>query len=84
MLFRSGGVPGGLGEVLAVAPGFLPCAHDPPGGVDKYGHGAIVNSSRGIRCAWTKTGRDGRDFAEAARNAAIAMREDIRQFVTIV
>ena len=23
---------------------------------DKYGHGAIVNSSRGIMCAWQKTG----------------------------
>ena len=51
---------------------------------DKYGHGAIVNSSRGIMCAWKKTGGDGHDFAEAARNAAIAMRDDIKQFVTIV
>lgn len=24
--------------------------------LDKYGHGAIVNSSRGIMCAWQKTG----------------------------
>ncbi|MBQ9973341.1 MAG: orotidine-5'-phosphate decarboxylase [Oscillospiraceae bacterium] len=51
---------------------------------DKYGHGAIVNSSRGIMCAWKKTGGDGHDFKEAARNAAIAMRDDIKQFVTIV
>ena len=51
---------------------------------DKYGHGAIVNSSRGIMCAWQKTGGDGRDFAGAARNAAVAMRDDIRQYVTIV
>ena len=51
---------------------------------DKYGHGAIVNSSRGIMCAWKKTGKDGLDFAQAARDAAIAMREDIKQFVTIV
>ena len=51
---------------------------------DKYGHGAIVNSSRGIMCAWQKTGGDGHDFAEAARNAALAMRDDIKQFVTIV
>ena len=51
---------------------------------DKYGHGAIVNSSRGIMCAWQKTGGDGRDFAQAARSAAIAMRDDIKQFVTIV
>ena len=50
---------------------------------DKFGHGAIVNSSRGIMCAWQKTGNNGLDFAEAARNAAIAMRDDIAQFVTI-
>ena len=50
---------------------------------DKFGHGAIVNSSRGIMCAWQKTGNDGRDFAEAARNAALAMRDDIAQFVTV-
>ena len=50
---------------------------------DKYGHGAIVNSSRGIMCAWKKTGNNGLDFAEAARNAALAMRDDIAQFVTV-
>ena len=50
---------------------------------DKFGHGAIVNSSRGIMCAWQKTGNNGLDFAQAARNAAIAMRDDIAQFVTI-
>ena len=50
---------------------------------DKYGHGAIVNSSRGIMCAWQKTGNNGLDFAQAARNAAIAMRDDIAQFVTV-
>lgn len=51
---------------------------------DKYGHGAIVNSSRGIMCAWKKTGGDGHDFGDAARNAAIAMRDDIKRFVTII
>ena len=51
---------------------------------DQYGHGAIVNSSRGIMCAWQKTGGGGHDFAQAARNAAIAMRDDLKQFVTIV
>lgn len=51
---------------------------------NKYGHGAIVNSSRGIMCAWQKTGKNGTDYQEAARNAAIAMRDDIKQFVTIV
>ncbi len=51
---------------------------------DKFGHGAIVNSSRGIMCAWKKTGGDGHDFGDAARNAAVAMRDDIKRFVTIV
>lgn len=51
---------------------------------DKYGHGAIVNSSRGIMCAWQKTDGDGRQFAQAARDAALRMRDDIRQFVTVV
>ena len=50
---------------------------------DKFGHGAIVNSSRGIMCAWKKTGNNGLDFAQAARDAAIAMRDDIAQFVAI-
>jgi orotidine-5'-phosphate decarboxylase len=50
---------------------------------DQHGHGAIVNSSRGIMCAWKKTGGDGHDFKEAARASAIAMRDDIAQFVTI-
>ena len=50
---------------------------------NEKGHGAIVNSSRGIMCAWKKTGGDGHDFQEAARNAAIAMKEDIARFVTI-
>lgn len=47
------------------------------------GHGAIVNSSRGIMCAWQKTGKEGADFQEAARSAAVAMREDIMRVVTI-
>ena len=51
---------------------------------NEKGHGAIVNSSRGIMCAWKKTGGDGHDFQEAARNAAIAMRNDIAQFVTVL
>ncbi len=51
---------------------------------DKYGHGAIVNASRSILCAWKKTGKDGLDYQEAARDAALAMRDDIRQYVTVV
>ena len=41
------------------------------------GLGAIVNSSRGIMCAWKKTGKDGEDYKEAARAEAIRMRDDI-------
>ena len=51
---------------------------------DEYGHGAIVNSSRGIICAWQKTGKEGKDFGEAARDAAIAMREDLKKYITVV
>ena len=41
------------------------------------GLGAIVNSSRGIMCAWKKTDRNGEDWQEAARAEAIRMRDDI-------
>lgn len=50
---------------------------------DANGRGAIVNSSRGIMCAWKKTGHNGEDYQQAARDAAIAMREDICRFITI-
>lgn len=52
-------------------------AKDVMGAFDKNGLGAIVNSSRGILTAWKKAGTDGRDFAQQARAAALAMREDI-------
>ncbi len=51
---------------------------------DEYGRGAIVNSSRGIMCAWKKTGKDGEDYAEAARAAAIEMRDAIRAVTPIL
>ncbi len=52
---------------------------------DKFGHGAIVNSSRGIMCAWQKTeDTSGRNFGEAARAEAIRMRDDICRYVTIL
>lgn len=59
-------------------------AEDVANAFDMYGHGAIVNASRSIMCAWKKTGGDGHDFADAARNAAVAMRDDIKRFVTVV
>ncbi len=51
---------------------------------DELGRGAIVNASRSIMCAWQKTGKDGADYQEAARAAAEQMRDQIRQFVTIL
>ncbi len=39
--------------------------------------GAIVNSSRGIMCAYMKNGYDEKDFAKAARKAAIEMKNQI-------
>ena len=51
---------------------------------DKYGRGAIVNASRSIMCAWQKTGKDGADYQEAARAAAEKMRDEIKQYVTIL
>ena len=44
---------------------------------DKNGLGAIVNSSRGILCAWQKEKCDGADYAGAARWEAIRMRDEI-------
>jgi len=53
-------------------------AEDAKYAFDQNGLGAIVNSSRGIMCAWTKQdGKTDRDFAEAARAEAIRMKEDL-------
>ena len=41
------------------------------------GLGAVVNSSRGILCAWQKEKCDEHDFANAARREALRMKEDI-------
>jgi len=45
----------------------------------KNGTGAIVNSSRGIIFAYQKNGQPGEAYAEAAREAALAMKEDLEQ-----
>ena len=47
-----------------------PCFHE-------NGTGAIVNSSRGIIFAYQKQERPGEAYAEAAREAALAMKEDL-------
>lgn len=45
---------------------------------DENGLGAIINSSRGIMCAWQKDpALDPKDYALAARNEAIRMRDEI-------
>ena len=59
-------------------------AEDVVNAFDEYGRGAVVNSSRGIMCAWQKTGGDGRDYAEAARKAALDMRQEIRAVTPIL
>ena len=51
---------------------------------DELGRGAIVNASRSIMCAWKKTGKDGQDYQQAARDAAVEMREELRKYITIL
>lgn len=50
-------------------------AKDVAGAFDENGLGAVINSSRAILTAWKKTGTQ--DFAQAAREQAIAMRNDL-------
>ncbi len=52
-------------------------AEDAKNAFDKNGLGAIINSSRGIMCAWKKQGLTEDDFAKAARNEALRMKDDI-------
>lgn len=56
-------------------------AKDIAGAFDKNGLGGIVNSSRGIMCAYQKEKCDERQYAEAARREAIRMRDDIMSVV---
>ena len=51
-------------------------ASDAAKSFDKKGHGAIVNSSRAIIAAWKKSGDD---YAVAARNEALRMRDEFRE-----
>ena len=52
-------------------------AEDAKNAFDGNGLGAIINSSRGIMCAWKKQGLTEEDFAQAARTEALRMKEDI-------
>ncbi|MBE7036427.1 MAG: orotidine-5'-phosphate decarboxylase [Ruminococcaceae bacterium] len=56
-------------------------AQDVAGAFDTNGLGAIINSSRGIMCAWQKGDYKPEEFGKAARDEAIRMREDILQYI---
>ena len=56
-------------------------AKDIAAAFDKNGLGGIVNSSRGIMCAYQKEKCNEREFAEAARREAIRMRDEIMGYV---
>lgn len=46
---------------------------------DSNGLGAVINASRSILCAWQKTGASEQDYAKAAAEEAIRMRDEIIQ-----
>ena len=50
-------------------------AADVAGAFDRNGYGAVINSSRGIMCAWQKEKCAEQDYAEAARRQALRMKE---------
>lgn len=50
---------------------------------DKNGLGAIVNSSRGILCAYKKEAYKGMTYFEAARQASIDMRDDLTKYINL-
>ncbi len=56
-------------------------AKDISGAFDSNGLGGIVNSSRGIMCAYKKEGCDEHDYAAAAYREAVRMRDEIMSFV---
>ena len=56
-------------------------AKDISAAFDKNGLGGIVNSSRGIMCAYKKEGCDEKDYAGAAYREAVRMRDEIMSFV---
>ena len=56
-------------------------AADVAGAFDRRGLGAVINNSRGIITAWKKTPDGVRDHAKAARQAALAMKEDILSYL---
>ena len=57
-------------------------ATDVVGAFDENGLGAIINSSRAVMYAYKKAEMDERDYAVAARNEAIRMRDDINSHIS--
>jgi orotidine-5'-phosphate decarboxylase len=55
-------------------------AEDVAGMFDENGSGGIVNSSRGIICAWQKD--ETLSFRQAAKKATIAMKEDLNSAIS--
>lgn len=55
-------------------------AADVAGAFDSRGLGAVINSSRGIMCAYKKSG-DEKNFAAAAREEALRMRDEIVGYI---
>lgn len=56
-------------------------ARDVAGAFDENGIGAVINSSRGIMCAWKAEQCAETDYAQAARREAMRMCEDIKSAV---
>ena len=55
-------------------------AQDLAGTFDTQGRGAVVNASRSLLCAWQKRSTD--DFAQAARDEALRMRDELRACIS--
>lgn len=56
-------------------------AEDVAKAFNQDGLGAIINASRSIMCAYKNTGAAEEDFAKAARQEAINMRDEIRRHI---
>lgn len=60
-------------------------AEDVAPAFDEKGLGAVINSSRGIMCAWKKeAGLDPQNYAQAARREAIRMRDEIVSYIGVI
>lgn len=73
-----------LPETFFLIPGYGAqgaSAKDISAAFDKNGLGGIVNSSRGIMCAYKKEGCDEKDYAGAAYREAVRMRDEIMSFI---